>query len=496
MSKTNLTESLKLIDPDEWKDLERFADSPYFNRGRNYKRLLKTLRQFHPNFDQPDATSERIYRALYPGKPFNENVLKVLFSGLNKIVEEYITYVSFKADKKTHEMFFIDSLITRNSKRPVDRILKDILSSFENKPLSASEFQDRIRYLRLLKKYYEMNSQTHKQLHRCELEIEILKFHSFLFEVLIAKADLIENHLYDSFGELLEYLKDIYDSIDIERTLDLIKKHDIRFYNKLNVLTEILFLAKKSDEDSYIRLKKLVEEKESYFDKELNLRFILYIYVLNISLYNKSLKPGLIVDNIKIIEDLIRNDYMKVCFREDHLRPRMFMNGIVGCYMLGDPLRARSFFEKHIGKTSPQFRNTLSSYTNALEDFYTGRYDRALEGFAEINTDELSIKLDIKKYIAKIYYETNSFNSLYSLLDSYSHFVNSLGTESNLLYKRNHMFIRSILLLAKVKEAGNNQKSKLDNLKHELTKDNFNNDRWVQQKFLELENDNVTQPGR
>jgi hypothetical protein len=111
--------NLKLIDilntftEAEFKDFIKFTCSVYFNRGRNYIPLLKTLKIFYPNFSNPKLTKAYLYKILYPGKEYNDQVMRNMLSGLLKICEQFIVTNKIKSDRTDYITILADELKNR-----------------------------------------------------------------------------------------------------------------------------------------------------------------------------------------------------------------------------------------------------------------------------------------------------------------------------------------------------------------------------------------------
>ncbi len=94
-----LIELLKTLSKDEWQDFEKFVASPYHNNGRNFLRLVKILKRFHPGFDSPKMTKDTIYKELFNGNDYKENVLNSSLSRLCAIAEDYLLYAKFRKNE-------------------------------------------------------------------------------------------------------------------------------------------------------------------------------------------------------------------------------------------------------------------------------------------------------------------------------------------------------------------------------------------------------------
>jgi hypothetical protein len=77
MQDSKLVEILKVFSPKEWKDFEKFINSPYFSTGRDVSGLYAILKKHHPEFSSAQLDKEKVFTALFPSEQFNEKKLKI-----------------------------------------------------------------------------------------------------------------------------------------------------------------------------------------------------------------------------------------------------------------------------------------------------------------------------------------------------------------------------------------------------------------------------------
>ena len=88
--KNILFQLLKTFTSEEWEGFEKFVDSPFYNKGRNYGQIMKILKKHYPDFDSKELSKENFYNKLFPGKEYKENVIYSMFSRLYSIAEEFL----------------------------------------------------------------------------------------------------------------------------------------------------------------------------------------------------------------------------------------------------------------------------------------------------------------------------------------------------------------------------------------------------------------------
>ncbi|MBK8553976.1 MAG: hypothetical protein IPL53_24190 [Ignavibacteria bacterium] len=106
MKKSKLLTLLSSFSKEEMKNFEKFIESPYFNKERNFKPLYNILKRHHPAFDSTLFTEERIFKKLYPGKVYDRRSsvsLRVIESQLTNLAEKFLVYNGFETGKYVFE---------------------------------------------------------------------------------------------------------------------------------------------------------------------------------------------------------------------------------------------------------------------------------------------------------------------------------------------------------------------------------------------------------
>ena len=168
MKDSKLIRLLKTFSKAEWKDFEKFAASPYFNKGRNYLPLLKALKKFYPGFESDKLTPENIYSSVYPSKKYNKNVVNTMASGLFLLAIEYINHLSYFSEGFRKEMDLMNELDKRNLddihntmfKKIVDKLHKEKFSSDHLEKIRIAQqhkidFSYKYDYEKTAGEYYE-----------------------------------------------------------------------------------------------------------------------------------------------------------------------------------------------------------------------------------------------------------------------------------------------------------------------------------------------------
>src|SRR5438034_704455 len=114
MRDTNLIQLLKTLNKNEFKEFEKFVKSPFYNEGRNYENFFQILKKNYPDFDQDSITKEKIFNQLYPGKPYNDEIIRKIISNLLKLAKQYLSITGLKREpfKIFYPVSLMDELVS------------------------------------------------------------------------------------------------------------------------------------------------------------------------------------------------------------------------------------------------------------------------------------------------------------------------------------------------------------------------------------------------
>lgn len=483
LDNNNLIKLLRTITSDEWKEYEKFVSSPFFNEGRNYLPLLKVLRKFHPDFNSDEFSKEYVYKKLFPGKDFKDSVLSSMFSRLYSISEEFLIQIALKNSKyMIREKLMISELSTRGISLKVNNLIDDNMKFLKEKPFGIFDFKN-------------LN----------ELKFEILNFYVGINnreKVYDSMVDLMKYSAYSYFFDLNFYYSILYsqknfwkgefdgsfisrlnDNINIEAIVNLIAKEDSEHFIPIK-LFYLSYMATKFPENDiyYYDLKSLYLKDSDKFDmlfREIILNNLWRLSVMKMVMGKNDFKYEAF-EIRKIIVDqnifALNTPYMKVSD---------FRSTLIDALNVGELEWAENFIKNFTGKLHPDFMEDVSNYSISRIQYEKGNYDEALEFAGRVKINQITFKLDLKNLVAKIYYDTESIEPLYSLLNSYYQLISNSDSRNKDYLSRHKKFVKYLRNLAALRDLTDN-KIELGVLKENIEKDNVSAKSWLLKKISNL----------
>jgi hypothetical protein len=197
MLKSKFIDVLKTFTRDEIKRFRDFVCSPYHNSNKNVVKVYELIRKHYPEFNSQSITKEKLFAKIYPGKKYNDTVMRILLSDLLKLGEEFL-------------------ILTRSKKNPFGENLT-LLEELRDRGLDSlyqTNYKDTLNILS------QMNDLRTKYF--CKFELEVVNVEYFLRK---DKQQVISTNVLEK-GEnliyfmLIEIVRNVHDLIMNERTFN------------------------------------------------------------------------------------------------------------------------------------------------------------------------------------------------------------------------------------------------------------------------------------
>ncbi len=273
----------------------------------------------------------------------------------------------------------------------------------------------------------------------------------------------------------------ILKNINTGKIADIAEKSDRK--NALEFLVSYYSSAAESEQDSmeyFLKLKQIYLELYNDFDKNMKTR-------LNAALSNiclRKITAGVISYHYEFEElylKIISDGTFSNTDRNNYFDKRLFKAIIVTSLYLKKVGWLENFLNDYINYTDPQFKDHLLNYARAGIQFEKRNYDKALFYLNNIDQKQIIYKIDCKNLTAKIYYETNSRNNLFPLLDTYKKLLVNNEIKNDVTGKAHLAFINFLKKIALA------EKTDAEQLINSVNKSKILNSKpWLLEKLNEL----------
>lgn len=454
MKNTKLIQILRTFSKEEIKEFEKFVASPYFSRGRDLKPFYKLLKFYHPGFNNPNFTKEKIFRKLYPDEKYNkstaENVLRVLSSDLSRLSEEFLAVELAGKNKLRNRINLLVAFTDKNLDKLFIKLFSDTRKNI-NKLIDGFTSKDFIDlyyfYMLDLRNNYQHNREDKGYI---ECNIYLLIFFYMCAGNLVdnSKKRRINSNIDTGDDTVEQFIKnmDFENFISYLNTKKGIKETDkdileMCFYN--------LMLSLDNNNNKFAdKTEKLFYKHRHLFSDDT--KFTFYAVLHNIYNFRNDTNKLNEMYN-KMLEDDIwsppkKGNKMAIVLY------RLIIHNFTAMNKLEDAERFIIKYTEHINSDN---KETFSNYGFALIKFKRRNFEKALEYISKADMQFFLFKYDIRNLYLMIYFELNYPDEAYSLLDSYKHFLKNNKNVSDERRLENKKFVDYFGKLLSVKVSGN-----------------------------------------
>jgi hypothetical protein len=488
MKNYKVIELLKSLSEDELKKFERFVSSSYFNNGRNYIPLLRELKKFYPHFNNENLNREFLYKRLYPGRKYNDQVMRNLFTGLFNIGKTFLVLTNIEQNKTTYHTILGDEMQSRTMYKMADESVSEALHY-----LKTEDGTDKTNF----KKLFEL-----KQVEReCSIgknnvknNIMTLKEESFyfLYYVILEMSRHLEemtvlNHNYNAdFRSHLVY--NFIGNLDIDRILRFVKEKSLPERH----LLELYCYNIKLQID--IHNEELFEKFRSLFTKNFKLLSRWGKYNLFTCLENACIRLQAVDEErySRILLDIYEDQIHDGLYNEKEGSPLsqdVFRNIVINALKLREYERTEKFIRDYIIRLPEVSKENMYNFSYALLNFEKHKFEEALNYLIKVKYDTFVFKFDIKVLMLKIYHELNYTEGELSMLDAFKHFILENLSISDYIKSIHLNFVKYLHEIVKIKIGTRN--SNASSLQKEIYSSKVRSKEWLLEKTAELVSENI-----
>ena len=439
MENTRLINLLKSFSADELREFELFVTSPFYNRENALTGLFVILKQHYPEFTGKDFNKEKIYHELFPGKKFNDPLLRNTFSDLLKLCEEYLKISQFRQDKFYSQYLLLKQLTNRKQNslfvshvRKIKSVLKKPGIMDELYYQNTFLLEDELRRNVIVNSSKVLFDDDNLDKQSYNLRIYHLTEDIKLYAILLNQKLFIYDHEFD-----FEFLETVREYIGKNY-----KKYSSIPY--IAVFYNCVMLYKTKERLYFDRLKAGL--KKYYRFLSATDRKNMYMVLSNHC--NSEVSNG-------------RYEFNKVCFEiyKDMIKTKAYLEGnnFMAHYIYnsiaqnaissGELKWAEKFINEFRSHVHSDFRDSSFGLCNSILQIKKENYDKALESLSIVKPQDIIFKLKINHTLLIIYFLQNETESFFSLTDSFRHFLSrnrELREHDKIVYSNFITYIRKL----------------------------------------------------
>jgi hypothetical protein len=422
MFNSSLVEILRTLSSSEISDFNNYIRSPYFNRNKNVIGLFSCLKKYHPSYTNKNLVKENVYEKVFNSGKYNKGLMATTIFHLSGHLEDWMAYKNF-------------------SKNPFRRS-EALLKEFEN---------------RNLPKYYEKQYlKINRDIKGRRLDSEIINFklwlNAFYTNYISSKTMSWENGLdviYKELGELqlinflmwarniiqnfksrerfyimkteFNILKSLFESININRFLKQVKHNPADSSLLIEfIIYQILCILDVDNEIYYEQCRRLMYKARHLLgENELYTAYSNLLYSAHIKESFNHKKYS--AEYWGLIKSMTETGAYK------GYGPNISVTAFDAILNTALNNKEISWTEKNVIKLikelPPVSRDNMMYYTYARIAAEKGNFDDALRFYNKINIDSFLLKIRLRTFLIKLYYDTGQYDTVLSHIDTFRHFL-------------------------------------------------------------------------
>jgi len=482
MHDNNLIKLLKTFSPDEFRGFYLLVNSPFFNREKVLTKFSEILKKHYPDFKSVNLEKKKIYAKLFPGKTFNDALMRNTLSDMLKLTEEFLKISHIRKDPFYEQYMLLKELTNRKQQKlfkmnfkKAEKILKitGIVDElyYQNNFLLEDEHRRNVvvNSSRILYKDDNMDRQAFT--HNLQFLVANLK----LYAILLNQSKFTYDHKFDF--TLFELIRKY-----IEENFHLYK--NIPY---VNIFYNCVMLFKTAEKKYFDELKLLL--KKYYFKLSLTDRKNMFIALTNYS--GTQIKSGRFEFLSELFDINLEMLRTKAYFEGNDFMAHYIYHAIaLNAISFGKIRWAENFISKYKKQVHSDFRESSYNYCKSVICIEEAKFDEALEYLSKVEMHDVRFKMLINTSLLKIYFCKNESESFFSLVDSFRHFLKrnkDLRNDDRII---NNNFVLYLSKLYKLKmHISKNEITEYKVLKDDLNKNNeVAQKKWLYNKLDELIN--------
>ncbi len=406
MNNSKLVLLLRTLTGDEMNRFLDFVRSPYFNSNSEVAALAGHLKSHHPDFPEQEIEKAAVFRALFPGKPFNGKKLSYLMSNLLKLAERFLGIQYLESEENLLDCYILEQLTQRNLEKHynfLNRNLDRRLTTEAKTSPNTFFYQYLLSHIGVQNLNFQRKRVFDENLQRASNALDDYYFiHKLKYscEMLNRQAILSDRFSIPFMDEVKDYLS---------------RKEDLK--PLVAIYLSIYFSLLEPEEDDYLdRLRLLIKENSHSIEK--TERKDIYLYALNLCVRKiRQSKEKYLPITLDLYVEGIRNQSL---FTNNHLSHWTYNNIVKLALRLKRFDWTENFIRTHTDYLQQQFQKDARHYNLAELYFHKKNYDEALIHLNQVRASDIHYHLGSRILLIKTFYESQDFDPLHSLLASFS----------------------------------------------------------------------------
>ena len=149
---------LQTLSAEELKSFEQWLSSPWCNTNKNLVKLLHAVTKYHPNYDHPKLTKERLFKKILPNGKFSDRRMNNLLSEGYLAAERFLIFQNLTQNRNLQNDLLTQELQNRHLEDWFFKNINKEITKLEK--TEVKEWEDHMELFRLYRRVYHHPNQN------------------------------------------------------------------------------------------------------------------------------------------------------------------------------------------------------------------------------------------------------------------------------------------------------------------------------------------------
>ncbi|MEM7373853.1 MAG: hypothetical protein AAF587_34840 [Bacteroidota bacterium] len=463
MNSSKLVLLFQTFQPEEMRWMSKFVRSPFYNSNEKVVELFDYIRKYYPNFGSPKLEKEKVFDALFPSIPFDDQRLRLLMFRLSEVAEQFLVANRLRQQPFLYQKHLIDELESRSLDSMYEKKSKQLSAQLNKEPFRDHHYHEAM--WRLNHQLYFFHNKERKPSGSHSLASTLHHFDAFYFLSKLRYAGELFNRQ-NIFTEshhvlLLSEIREL-----IEQAEAFKDKQIFRIYQDV-----LLLMENNLDETVYDRLEDNFVQHLHQIRPADQASLIRYLINSTIQLYQNG-RLEYLNRQFRLYQLGLDNGLF---FIEQSLPESTFLNIVITATVLKETVWARNFIEDYQKYLPEQDQHDASHLARAYCSAASGNYLESNQLLHQVSRTGMGYMLRVKSLSLRNYFELFLADPSYFELFLYESksFEKYIRRNRRISANRALGYQNFIQMLRKIGKLRSSQllldKTELDKLKEEIS---------------------------
>jgi len=403
MDNNKLIKLLKTLNKKEWRDFNKFVESPYFNTDQQCVQLLRILHK-ELTRNGSSLSRERLEKQFFKSSKGKKDAaqLNVKLSLLTRLAEQFLTQQNFESKNLYRKHTLLESLLQKDLRNHFESVYKKDAKLHQSPEKVSLEFY-REKFL-VEYDFAEYVSSGNKKVHVHENLQNVS-------DTLDMSYMLSKIHLFCAMTPFMKMYQKEYDTHSFDVLESLLQIPRFAENPVLHIYhTSFQMLRNPSDESYFKRLSKLLFT-HGHLIKPFDLN---NIYMLSTNYCADKIRSGHISYHNEAHRLYKQMEEAGLLLYKEYIDIGMLKNIISIAVKLEEFEWAEYIIEKYKDTIEPKIREDVYHYFCASVAFYKKDFEKTISYLSSVQSINSTFDVNIKFMLMKSYYEQDTEFSYYT----------------------------------------------------------------------------------